>query len=199
MRYEKITLKKREEMFRLRYEERLFFREIGQSLHKNKSSVSRELKWGTKNKLYNPISAEANHLNPRKRQCPKLKMACELWTLIKPKLERRWSPEQVAQWLKKAYPCYKMSAKTIYPCIQFPMKGELKKTALEDLRHKGKKRRKDTGTGETRGNIIEMTLIDERPEETEVRAIPGHGEGELIIGKGHKRASWWNAKAGMCR
>jgi IS30 family transposase len=188
MRYERITLEEREEIFRLRYEKRLFLREIGQRLHKNKSSVSRELKRGTKNKLYNPITAEANHRNARKRQCPKLKMTCELWSLIKPKLERRWSPEQVVQWLEKEYPCYKMNAKTIYTSIQFPMKGELKKVALGDLRQKGKKRRRNTEKGETRGNISEMTLIDERPEEIEGRTVPGHGEGDLIIGKGHKSA-----------
>jgi IS30 family transposase len=188
MGYERITLEEREEIFRLRYEERLFLREIGQRLHKNKSSISRELRRGTKNKLYNPITAEANQRNARKRQCPKLKMTGELWTLIKPKLERRWSPEQVAQWLEKEYPCYKMSAKTIYNSIHFHMKGELKKIALEDLRQKGKKRRKNTEKGENRGKISEMTLIDPRPEEIEGRTVPGHWEGGLIIGKGHKSA-----------
>ncbi|MDR0628639.1 MAG: helix-turn-helix domain-containing protein [Treponema sp.] len=72
MSYERITLEEREGGFRLRYEERLFLWEIGQRLNKNKSSVSRELKRGTRNKLYNPIIAEAGHLNARKRQCPKL-------------------------------------------------------------------------------------------------------------------------------
>jgi IS30 family transposase len=108
-------------------------REIWQRLHKNKSSVSRELKRGTKNKLYNPITAEANHGNGRKEQCPKLTMTCELWVLIKPKLEQHWSPEQVEQWLEKEYPSYRTSGKTIYTSIQLPMKGELKKASLEDL------------------------------------------------------------------
>jgi IS30 family transposase len=188
MRYERITLEEREEIFRLRYEERLFIREIGERLHKNKSSISRELKRGTRNKLYNPITAEANHRNARKRQCPKLKMTSEIWSVIKPKLEQRWSPEQIAQWLGKEYPCYRMGAKTIYNYIHFHMKGELKKVALEDLRQKGKKRRKNTEKGENRGKISEMTLIDQRPDEVEGRTIPGHWEGDLIIGKGHKSA-----------
>jgi IS30 family transposase len=54
----------------------------------------RELKRGTKNKLYNPITAEANHRRARKRQSPKLKMTDELWEMVKSKLEKRWSPEQ---------------------------------------------------------------------------------------------------------
>ncbi|MDR2096716.1 MAG: helix-turn-helix domain-containing protein, partial [Treponema sp.] len=60
MGYQRITMEEREEIFRLRYEERLFVREIGQKLHKDKSAISRELRRGTKNKLYNPITAEAN-------------------------------------------------------------------------------------------------------------------------------------------
>jgi IS30 family transposase len=188
MSYERITLEEREEIFRLRYEERLFLRETGQKLHKNKSSISRELKRGTRKKLYNPITSEANRLNARKRQCPKLKMTEKLWVLIKPKLEQRWSPEQIEEWLEKGYSCYTMSAKTIYNYIHFHMKGELKKIALEDLRQKGKKRRKNTENGEKRGKISEITLIDQRPEEVEGRAVFGHWEGDLIIGKGHKSA-----------
>jgi IS30 family transposase len=61
MGYQRITMEEREEIFRPRYEEHLFLWEIGQKLHKDKSAISRELKRGTKNKLYNPITAEANH------------------------------------------------------------------------------------------------------------------------------------------
>jgi IS30 family transposase len=68
------------------------------------------------------------------------------------------------------------------------MKGELKKIALKDLRQKGRKRRKNREEGEKRGKISEMTLIDQRPEEVEGRVVPGHWEGDLIIGKGHKSA-----------
>jgi IS30 family transposase len=93
----------REEIFRPRYEKGLFLWEIGQKLPKDKSAISRELKRGTKNKLYNPITVEANHRRARKRQSPKLKMTDELWEMIKPKLEKRWSPEQIETWLKKEY------------------------------------------------------------------------------------------------
>jgi IS30 family transposase len=70
------------------------------------------------------------------------------------------------------------------------MKGELKKTAREDLRQKGKKGCKDTGKGETRGKIREMTFIDQHPEEVERGSIPGHGEEDLIISKGHQKVLW---------
>jgi hypothetical protein len=51
MGYQRITMEEREEIFCLRYEERLFLREIGQKLHKDKSAISRELRRCTKNKL----------------------------------------------------------------------------------------------------------------------------------------------------
>jgi IS30 family transposase len=143
MRYERTTFEEREEIFRLRYEERLPQRETGERPGKDKSSVSRKLKRGTKNRLYNPVTGEANRLNAGRRQRPKLKMFCEIWDMVKPKPEPRRPPEQAAQWLEKKYPCYRMSAKTIYNHIHFHMKGELKKAALEDLRQKGKKRRKN--------------------------------------------------------
>jgi IS30 family transposase len=188
MGYQRITMEEREEIFRLRYEEGLFLREIGQKLHKDKSAVSCELRRGTKNKLYNPITAEANRRRARKRQSPKLKMTDELWEMIQSKLEKQRPPEQIEEWLKKEYPCYPMSAKTIYNYIHFHLKGELKKAALGGLRQKGKERRKTAETAEKRGKISEMALIDGRPEEAAGRAVGGHWEGGLITGKGHKSA-----------
>jgi IS30 family transposase len=80
-----------------------------------------------------------------------------------------------------------MSGKTIYNYVFFHMKGELKKLALKDLRLRGKERKEGKG-GEKWGKIPEMTLIDSRPAEIDAREVPGHWEGDLIIGKGHKSA-----------
>jgi IS30 family transposase len=49
----------------------------------------------------------------RKLQCPKLKMTDEIWELAKPKLEKRWPPSEITEWLEREYN-YKMSAGTIY-------------------------------------------------------------------------------------
>jgi IS30 family transposase len=173
MSYQRIRLEKREEIFRLRYLERLTMRQIGEKLGKDKSSISRELKRGTKNRIYNPLTREAHKRNMRKLQCPKLKMTDEIWEPAKPKLEKRWPPSEIAEWLEREYN-YKMSAGTIYNYLHFHMKGELKKLALSELRLKGKKRRGESGEKtEKRGKIPEMTLIDERPAEVEERAVPG--------------------------
>ena len=67
------------------------------------------------------------------------------------------------------------------------MKGELKKLALQELRQKGKKR--STKGAEKRGKLANITLIDERPEEVNTRKVPGHWEGDLIIGKDCNPAS----------
>jgi IS30 family transposase len=94
-------------------------------------------------------------------------MTNEAWTRVKSQLEKRWSPEEVATWLKQEYPFYAMSGKTIYTYIFFPMKGELKKRALQDVRLRGK-------AGEKRGKIPDMTPIDSRPGEINAREVPGH-------------------------
>jgi IS30 family transposase len=128
MGYQRITMEEWEEIFRPRYEDHLFLWEIGQKLHKDKSAVSRELKRGTKNKLYNP-TAEANHRRARKRQSPKLKMTDEIWEMTKPKLEKRWSPEQIEEWLKKGHPEYPADDRVVpcafsYSAVQFSLGSE---------------------------------------------------------------------------
>jgi hypothetical protein len=55
-------------------------------------------------KLKPSAIAEARHLEARRNQRPHLKMTDEAWTIIKPQLEKRWPPEEVAQWLKEKYP-----------------------------------------------------------------------------------------------
>jgi IS30 family transposase len=114
-------------------------------------------------------------------------MTGEAWAIIKPQLEKRWSPEEVAQWLKKEYPDSAMSGKTLYNYVFFHMKGELEKPALQDLRLRGKARKKGK-EGEKRGKIPGMTLTATRPAEINARSVAGHWEGDLIIGKDHRSA-----------
>jgi IS30 family transposase len=182
-----MNLIERMDIFKLLYVERLKPSAIAVSLNRSPSSITRELEKGMDNGMYNPIIAEARHLEARRNQCPRLKMTDEAWKTVKPQLEKRWSPEEVAQWLKKEYPEYAMSGKTIYNYLFFHLKGELKKLALGDLRLRGKERKQEN-EGEKRGKIPGMTLIDRRPAEINAREVPGHWEGDLIIGKGHKSA-----------
>jgi IS30 family transposase len=75
-----------------------------------------------------------------------------------------------------------MSGKTLYAYVFFHMKGELKKRALQDLRLWGKARETGIRKGKA-GEDTRDTLIDSRPEQVNARSEPGHGEGDLMIGK----------------
>jgi len=119
---------------------------------------------------------------------PKLKTNRSTWACIFNHLSIGWSPKQISDFLHNAGndgTVFIVSEKTIYNYINFHMKGELKKIALVELRQRGKAR---NVRQETRGKIRDMVLIDERPKEIEGRIVPGHWEGDLIIGDGHKSA-----------
>jgi IS30 family transposase len=120
---------------------------------------------------------------------PDLKIDHLTWAVIANHLAIHWSPYQIADFLhmtEKNDKVEPVSEKTIYNYLHFHMKGELQKLALQELRQKGKTRKK-AGT-ETRGKLVNMALIDGRPEEINNRTVPGHWEGDLIIGKDHKSA-----------
>jgi len=185
--YRRINLAERMEIFRYLYIEKMKPAQIAIQLNRRSSSITREINNGKYKEFYDPFIAEVKHLEAKKGQCPHLKMTEEAWEIIKPKLEIRWSPEQIAKWLSNEYPLHAMSGKTIYNYVLFHMKGELKKLALEDLRQRGKKRKKGKD-GEKRGKLPEMTLIDSRPMEINARIVPGNWEGDLIIGKERKSA-----------
>jgi IS30 family transposase len=187
MSYKRMTLVERMDIFRLLYGEKQTESKIAALLGRRPSTIGREIEKGMDRGMYNPLMAEMEHLRARKQQGTKLKIDEEVWALIKPQLEQRWSPEEIAKWLKARYPDHSMSGKTIYNYVRFHMKGELKKLALDDLRHRGKARKKGN-TAEKRGKIPEMTLIDTRPAEINARTVAGHWEGDLIIGKDHKSA-----------
>jgi IS30 family transposase len=136
---------------------------------------------------YDFVRADKKSMSARRSQVRQLKMSGDAWKLVEKKLMLHWSPEQIEQWLKQEYPMHSMSAKTIYNYIHLHMKGELKKPALKDLRLKGRKR-KSGKIEEKRGKIPNMTLISERPPETEDRDVIGHWEGDLIMGEGNRSA-----------
>jgi IS30 family transposase len=162
--------------------------EIAEMIGKNQSTISREIGKGLDRGTYNPLQAQRVTDNRAKTRIPVLKINEPTWKIIKSHLGIHWSPYQIADFLKKSHTddtIHPVSEKTIYNYIHFHMKGELKKLALKELRQKGKSRKKST---DTRGTIPHMTLIDERPEEINTRIVPGHWEGDLIIGDNHKSA-----------
>lgn len=155
----------------------------------SQSAISRELKKGEDRGAYNPFLAQRNTDNYAKSRSRALKINESTWQVIQNHLAIRWSPYQIADFLQKSAndaTVVPVSEKTIYNYLHFHMKGELKKLALKELRQKGKKR--SPKNAEKRGKLANITLIDERPEEVNARTVPGHWEGDLIIGKDHKSA-----------
>jgi IS30 family transposase len=117
------------------------------------------------------------------------KLACypSLSRAVSAKLRRKWSPEQIAGWLKRSFPgeAHKqVSHETIYRSLYIQARGVLKKELLNHLRAKRTVRRSRHASLKRNGlgQVKDAVSISERPASVEDRAIPGHWEGDLIGG-----------------
>lgn len=120
----------------------------------------------------------------------KLDQHPELRKFVLQHITLHWSPEQIARKLLMEYPddeTMRISPETIYEYIYILPRGELKRTLVKGLRQEHKYRRKRKTSvqkrQDSRGKIADMLSIEERPQEVADRVIPGHWEGDLIIGK----------------
>ena len=162
---------------------------IAERVGVSQSTISRELKKGSDRGSYNPFLAQREYHHRAQGRRPQLKIDCPTWNVIEHHLALRWSPYQIASFLRNQAndaTVVVVSEKTIYNYLHFHMKGELQRLALEELRQKGKRRKKRNE--DTRGKLSNIRLIDDRPEDVNGRIVPGHWEGDLIIGKDHKSA-----------
>jgi IS30 family transposase len=141
---------------------------------------------------YSPLRAGRDAAKKRKCSRKEKKLHnVRLWNVVKKKLELRWSPEQIARYLKQTYPhdtSMHVSYETIYTYIYILPRGSLRKELISFLRQgsRGRQRRKrDT---DERGKIPNMVSIRERPKEVARRTVPGHWESDLVVGKGNRSA-----------
>lgn len=114
-----------------------------------------------------------------------------LWKRVQQKLRLRWSPEQIAQYLKQHYPTdtrMRVSHESIYTYIYVLPRGALRKELISYLRQGSRGRQRRHRSTDNRGKIPNMVSIHERPLETEDRTVPGHWESDLIVGKNHQSA-----------
>jgi IS30 family transposase len=101
------------------------------------------------------------------------------------KLQDDWAPQQVAGWLAREYenqPQMQVSHETIYRSLFVQAKSTLKQELLAHLRSKRQVRRTMALKDYKQGQIVGAVSIRERPASVEDRAVPGHWEGDLIVG-----------------
>jgi transposase, IS30 family len=101
-------------------------------------------------------------------------------------LERCWSPQQISARLRRDHPDdgeLRISHETTYQSLYVQSRGELRRQLVRNLRSGRAKRRPRGLAPELRGRIADMVPISKRPPEIEDRAVPGHWEGDLLVGK----------------
>ncbi len=163
-------------------------RAIARRLGRAPSTISREVRRNGGFDRYRAAASDQAAWDRALR--PKLcKLACypTLSRRVSAKLRRKWSPEQIAGWLKRAFPGEaqnQVSHETIYRSLYIQARGVLKKELLEHLRAKRTIRRSRHASLKRNGlgQIKDAVSIRERPASAEDRAIPGHWEGDLIGG-----------------
>jgi IS30 family transposase len=163
-------------------------RSIAHHLGRSPSTISREVQRnGGADRYRAAISDQAAWDRARR---PKLcKLACRrfLRRTVSSLLQRQWSPEQIAGWLKRTYPMdlqKQVSHETIYRSLFIQARGVLKKELLEHLRARRTVRRSKHASMKRSGlgQIKNAVSISARPPSVEDRAVPGHWEGDLIGG-----------------
>jgi len=123
----------------------------------------------------------------RRPKPSKLTQHLELRVVVEEKLADWWSPQQVARWLRRTYPSNQemyVSHETIYLSLFIQGRGALRRELAQSLRTGRAYRRPKTKRDPTgKGRIVAPVMISQRPAEVEDRAVPGHWEGDLLLGK----------------
>jgi IS30 family transposase len=182
-----LSLAEREEISR-GLSVRSSLRGIARRLGRAPSTISREVSRNGGSECYRAAASDRAAWDRALR--PKLcKLACEptLRRTVSAKLRRKWSPEQIAGWLKRVFPKEaqsQVSHETIYRSLYIQARGVLKKELLAHLRARRTIRRSRHASLKRKGlgQIKDMVSIRERPASVEDRAVPGHWEGDLIGG-----------------
>lgn len=166
------------------------YRAIGRRLGRSPSTISREVAKNKGANRYRAVDADDRAWR-RARRPQKCKLARNpvLRTYVAARLREDWSPEQIAGTLKKRYPAGSrmlVSHETIYKSLFVQSRGVLAKELQKHLRSGRPIRRSvhNNVTGQWRSQIKDAVSIRERPAEADDRAVPGHWEGDLLLGRG---------------
>jgi len=168
--------------------------QIAQRLNRRPSTISREIRLQVSRKrwCYSAIKGqELSDIKKKKGRKKKILENEELQKYVHTKLRIEWSPEEIAKRLKLDYAndmTMRISHESIYQYLYCLPRGELKKELMKGLRQERKMRLDRKAIHARRQRIQDIISISERPKEVEDRIIPGHWEGDLIVGKLHNSA-----------
>lgn len=183
-----LTLAEREEISRgLARGESL--RAISRLLGRPASTISREVAKNKGSRCYRAVDADDRAWRRARRPKPCLLADRPmLRQVVATKLEQDWSPQQISGWLAKQHPAtseMRVSHETIYKSLFIQSRGVLAKELQKHLRSKRpiRRGRANTTSGQWRSQIRDAVSIRLRPPEVEDRAIPGHWEGDLLLGR----------------
>ena len=168
-------------------------RTIATRLRRAPSTISREVAWSGTRSRYRAWRADSEATRRGQRPKPaKLAVDARLCREVERGLRARWSPQQIAARLICDYPDdlnMRVSHETIYRTLFVQARGALRKELTACLRTGRTQRRLHMRIERSgAGRLQNMILISDRPPEIEDRAVPGHWEGDLIIGKGGRSA-----------
>jgi IS30 family transposase len=186
--YPRLTVLEREEIS-LGLAKELSLREIAGLLGRSPSTISREISRNAEHRY--PYRAVMSHGRasklariPRKKR--KLDTNSSLKQYVLDRLDKRWSPEQIAKSLKALYPMdmsMQVSHESIYSYLYVLPRGSLRKELTRCLRRQHIMRRKRSNSRHKTCPIQDYLSIEERPVEVADRIVPGHWEGDLIMGR----------------
>ena len=184
-----LTAEERETIARL-VEHDTSVRGIARALGRPPSTVSRELARNGGRAHYRAVAAEQRAWAAGRRpKVPRLAREPALCARVAAKLAADWSPGQIAGWLRRTYPTtpsLHVSPETIYRALFVQARGTLKRELTAHLRTQRPLRRAQAAASRPsrRGQIVDAVSIRERPPEAADRALPGHWEGDLLMGAG---------------
>ena len=160
-------------------------RVIARALGRSASTVCREIRAGGGRGRYRAVRAECRAAQRARRpKATKLSSCPRLVAEIEAGLAKFWSPRQISARLRVDHPHdleMRISPETIYLSLYVQSRGELRRQLSANLRS-GRTKRRPAGRLQRQGHIAGMIPISQRPASVEDRAVPGHWEGDLIMG-----------------
>jgi transposase, IS30 family len=197
-RYRRLTIQERETIGLMLAAGRSIT-EVAAALGRHKSTISRERRrHGNRDGSYRPLTAQkgaettARTAHARVRR---LSRSGPLREYVVAGLEQRWSPQEIAARLRREHPddpVMRVCAETIYQSLFVQARGSFKRELTTYLRTQRQRRqprvRQRAIAQSRRGQLVGAISISQRPAEAEDRAVPGHWEGDLIVGANNASA-----------